>query len=166
MTVATASYVTGSIYTSANPALSASYAFTSSYALSASWAPGGGGSVAIQDEGSAQGSASTLNFTGTAVTATVAGGVATINVTGGSGGGLTTKSNVVANTSFTGSPRKATVTFTTAFPDTNYSITVTGENSRTWTIESKTTTGFVINSNSTTALTGNTYWQAIAYGEA
>ena len=38
----TASYVTGSVHNSANPALSASYALSSSFALSASWAPGGG----------------------------------------------------------------------------------------------------------------------------
>lgn len=79
--------------------------------------------------------------------------------------GMITKNNAVAAGSFTGNPRKATVTFTTPFPNTNYTVTVTGEDSRTWTIESKLSGSFVISSNSSVALTGNTYWQAISYGE-
>jgi hypothetical protein len=80
-------------------------------------------------------------------------------------GGSITKNNVVANTSFSGIPLTASITFTTAFPNTNYSVVVTGEDARSWTIQSKTTSSFTINSNSTTALTGNTYWQAATYGE-
>jgi hypothetical protein len=113
----TASYVTGSIFTSTNQALSASYALTASFALN------------------------------------------------GGGGGLTTKAGSVANSSFTGNPKKATVTFSTAFSNTNYAITVTGEDSRTWTIESKVAGSFVINANANTALAGTTYWIATAYGE-
>jgi hypothetical protein len=43
-------------------------------------------SVAVQDEGSAQGSAGTLNFTGAGVSASVSGGVGTINIPGGGTG--------------------------------------------------------------------------------
>lgn len=43
----------------------------------------GGTSVNVQDEGVAQGSASTFNFVGAGVTASVAGGLATINIPGG-----------------------------------------------------------------------------------
>jgi len=78
---------------------------------------------------------------------------------------LKTKAGNVANTSFTGNPRKATVTFTTAFPNTNYAVTVTGEDSRAWSIESKLAGSFVISANSNTNLIGNTYWIATAYGE-
>jgi hypothetical protein len=42
-TVPTASYVTGSIFTDANPALSASYALTASYAMNGGGGGGGGG---------------------------------------------------------------------------------------------------------------------------
>ena len=42
--------------------------------------------VSVQDEGVAQGAAGTFNFTGAGVTASVAGGIATINVTAGGGG--------------------------------------------------------------------------------
>jgi hypothetical protein len=114
-----ASYVTGSIFTSTNPALSSSYALTASYALN-----------------------------------------------GGGGAGLTTKAGSVANTSFSGNPKKATVAFATAFGSTNYAITVTGEDARSWTIESKLAGSFVINANSNTNLSGTTYWTAIAYGES
>lgn len=75
----TASYVTGSVFTSANPALSASYALTASHVV------GGSTNVSIEDEGSPQGSAGTINFTGAGVTATVAGGVATVDIPGGAG---------------------------------------------------------------------------------
>jgi hypothetical protein len=84
---------------------------------------------------------------------------------GGGAAGLKTKSNVVANTTFTGNPKKATVTFSAAFTDTNYGVTITGEDARSWTIESKIAGSFVINSNSNTGLSGNTFWHAIAYGE-
>lgn len=47
---------------------------------------GGAGSITVQDEGVSQGSASTFNFVGTNVQASVSGGVATISVTGSSGG--------------------------------------------------------------------------------
>jgi hypothetical protein len=39
----------------------------------------------VQDEGTTQGSVDTINFTGSAVTASVSGSTATINIVGGSG---------------------------------------------------------------------------------
>jgi hypothetical protein len=57
------------------------------------------------------------------------------------------------------------VTFGTAFGNTNYSIAVTGEDARIFTVESKTASGFVVNTNSNTALTGTTYWTCTAFGE-
>jgi len=42
--------------------------------------------VAVQDEGSAQGNVTTFNFVGAGVTATVAGSVATVTISGGGGG--------------------------------------------------------------------------------
>jgi hypothetical protein len=80
-------------------------------------------------------------------------------------GELMTKAGSVAAGSFTGTPRTAAVTFTTAFANTSYAINVTGEDNRTWMIQSKATTGFTINSNSSVALAGTTYWIATAYGE-
>jgi hypothetical protein len=83
----------------------------------------------------------------------------------GGSGGLTTKAGSVANTSFAGNPRKATVTFGTAFANTSYAIVITGEDSRAWSIESKAVGSFVINANSNVGLAGTTYWIATAYGE-
>ena len=45
--------------------------------------------VRVQDEGALQGRATTVNFTGAGVTATVSAGTATVNVPGGGGGGFT-----------------------------------------------------------------------------
>jgi len=78
---------------------------------------------------------------------------------------LATKSGTVAGATFAGVPRKATVTFGTAFVSTAYSITITGENSRSWTYESKAAGGFVINANSGAAVAGEVSWQAIFTGE-
>lgn len=79
--------------------------------------------------------------------------------------GMITKNNAVAGGTFAGNPKKATVTFSTPFPNVSYSIVVTGEDARSWTIESKVSGSFVINSNSNTALANSVYWQAISYGE-
>lgn len=215
-TAQTASYVLQAVSASfatiaanANTASFVTTAQTASYvlnAISASYA-----AINIQDESSPQGSSNTINFTGAGVTATIGGGIATVNIPGGAGAafpftgsaiitgslvvtgsttstlgftgslfgtasfatsasfapftGLRTKAGSVANTSFAGNPRKATVTFGTAFANTNYAITVTGEDARSWTIESKVAGSFVINANSNTGLTGTTYWIATAYGE-
>jgi hypothetical protein len=78
---------------------------------------------------------------------------------------LKTKSGVVAGASFTGNPKKATVTFGAAFTDANYSVSVIGATPRTWSVESYVAGSFVINSNANTLPTGNVYWLAIKHGE-
>ncbi len=78
---------------------------------------------------------------------------------------MITKNNAVAGGTFAGNPKKATVTFATPFPNASYSVTVTGEEARSWIIESKVSGSFIINSNSNTALANSVYWQAISYGE-
>ncbi len=75
------------------------------------------------------------------------------------------KSGIVAFGSFSGSPKKATVTFGAAFADANYSISIIGINNRVWTVESVVAGSFIINSNSGTAPTGNTYWTCVKNGE-
>ena len=72
----------------------------------------------------------------------------------------TAKSGIVSNTTWTGSPLNYQVVFTSAFPNTNYSVTVTGGDARVWTVESVTANGFIINSNSNTGLLYPTYWIA------
>jgi len=85
---------------------------------------------------------------------------------GGVGGsGLTTKAGNIANTSFTGNPRRAAVNFSSAFPNTSYAIVITGEDARSWTVEGKVVGGFTASANSNTGLAGTTYWIATAYGE-
>lgn len=78
---------------------------------------------------------------------------------------LVTKSAVIVTASFTGNPKKATVTFTAPFASTSYNTVVTGVDGRFWTIESKLAGSFVINTNANAALTGDVYWQAQLNGE-
>lgn len=72
----------------------------------------------------------------------------------------TAKSGIVSNSTLTGTPLNYQVTFTSAFPNTNYSVTVTGGDARVWTVESITVNGFIVNSNSNTGLLYPTYWIA------
>jgi hypothetical protein len=72
----------------------------------------------------------------------------------------TTKSGVVSNSIFTGTPLNYQVIFTSPFINTNYSVTVTGGDARVWTVESVTINGFIINSNTNTGLLYPTYWVA------
>jgi hypothetical protein len=85
------------------------------------------------------------------------------NIVGGIGSvvsSTTTKSGIVSNSTFTGSPLNYQVLFTSSFPNTNYSVNVTGGDARVWTVENVTTGGFIINSNSNTGLLYPTYWVA------
>lgn len=77
----------------------------------------------------------------------------------------TTKAGIRGGGGFTGSPQKSTITFTQSFVDNNYAISVVGDDSRTWTIESKVSGSFVINSNSNVAMTVDVYWTATQVGE-
>jgi hypothetical protein len=78
----------------------------------------------------------------------------------GGGGTSNTKAGSGSVASFTGTPLISAITFVSAFADNNYSVTVTGEDARIFTIQSKSNTGFTINTNSNTALTGPVYWIA------
>lgn len=67
--------------------------------------------------------------------------------------------------SFSGSPKTASVTFTTAFANTNYAITFSGVDNRNITYQSKTASGFTINLNANQVPTGEVSWIAIQVGE-
>ena len=73
------------------------------------------------------------------------------------------KAGSEASGSFTGVPRKATITFSTAFGSTNYSVSVIGGDGRSWSIESKAVGSFVINTGSANALTANVDWIAMLH---
>lgn len=80
---------------------------------------------------------------------------------------LKQKNGSVTGTTFAGNPKKATVTFATPFADNNYAVTITGEISRSWSIESKTASGFKINANANAAFTSsNVFWMAGQIGES
>jgi hypothetical protein len=163
----TASHVFGPFGTSsilsasyASGSTSASFALTASFALNAG---GGSSNITIGDESITQGTATYLNFIGAGVTATVSSNTASITIPGGGGGGTNAKAGSGSAASFGGTPRTASITFGSAFSDNLYAVTVTGEDARTFTIQSKSSTGFTINSNSSVALTGPVYWIATAF---
>lgn len=85
-------------------------------------------------------------------------------VTGGIGTAVisnTTKSGTVSAGSFTGNPKTYDVVFSSPFSSSNYSPVVTGGDARSWTVESISSTGFTINSNSNTSLSNSTFWIAV-----
>lgn len=56
------------------------------------------------------------------------------------------------------------VIFSNHYSNTNYAVTITAEqDARIWTVENKETGSFVINSNSSSPLTGEVYWVAVPY---
>jgi hypothetical protein len=73
------------------------------------------------------------------------------------------KASSASVASFSGTPKSSSITFASSFPNNSYAVTVTGEDARSWTIQSKTSAGFTINSNSTVALTGPVYWIATPF---
>ena len=166
--------VTGSVNASS---FTGSLQGTSSYAVTASYALNGGGGAAFPYTGSAiitgsliitGSTTSTEGFTGSlqgtsswasdSISASYASTASYVN-------GSIIKSNAHSPGIFGGTPLTASITFTADFPNPNYSVTITGEDARIFTIQNKSATGFEINTNSNIALTGNTYWHAISYGE-
>lgn len=75
------------------------------------------------------------------------------------------KSGSVASGSFGGSPLTYTVVFGTAMTSVNYAVSVIGVDSRSWTISSKTVNGFIIETNSGAALSGDVDWLAILHND-
>lgn len=83
---------------------------------------------------------------------------------------LPVKSGVLIPGAFSGNPKQASVVFTTAYPNTNYSVTLSPEtiNKKSFVlhVNNKTTTGFVVNlgSNNLADLV-EVGWHAIPNGE-
>ena len=75
------------------------------------------------------------------------------------------KSGTVAGATFAGNPKVFTVTFNTAFPDTNYAVSIEGEDNRNWTFQTKLAGSFVMNANANLALVGDVDWAAIAHND-
>ena len=73
------------------------------------------------------------------------------------------KAGRVLGSSFSGTPKKYTVVFTSAYSTSNYAVTITGEDRRAWVIENKTASGFTINSSASASLISDVYWIASLY---
>lgn len=76
------------------------------------------------------------------------------------------KSGIVSGSTFGGTILTSSViSFTKPFPNNNYTINITSENLRNYTIQNKVPGSFVISSNSSLAATGLVFWQAMSVGE-
>jgi hypothetical protein len=94
---------------------------------------------------------SNLTFNGSTLTVT-----GQVTATGITGSLHQVKAGSVPAGNFTGNPRIATVTVNMG--TTNYRVSVIGQDARIWSIQNKTNSTFVINSNSSTALTQPVDW--------
>lgn len=88
-----------------------------------------------------------------------------VPLSGGGGGSVLKKCGVESFNTFAGTPLKKTVTFSNAYADDLYTINLSGTDARIFTYESKTASGFVINTNADTALSGEVSWQTFRIGE-
>jgi hypothetical protein len=62
---------------------------------------------------------------------------------------------------FSGSPKKAAVTFSTPLEDNNYSVSISAQSDgRAWLAEDMTAAGFVINSQASAPIVGSVLWSA------
>ena len=121
--------------------------------------------IVIQKNGSNVGSRSRINYIeGSNISITAADDIVNdrVNLTISSSGGSGPKSGSVPGISFSVSGTSS-VTFNTPYVNTNYSIVVTGESVRVWSVENKSISGFVINANSSGTFSENVYWQAMPY---
>ena len=66
---------------------------------------------------------------------------------------------LISGSSFSGAPQCFTVNYNQSFLNTVYITNITGEDARLWTCNSRTTTSFVINSNSNQAILGMVSYQ-------
>jgi hypothetical protein len=82
------------------------------------------------------------------------------------GGASTTKAGSGSVASFGGTPLTSSIIFTTPFTNNLYAVTVVGEDARPWTIQNKVSGSFVINSNSSVALSGPIYWVATPFNNS
>lgn len=79
---------------------------------------------------------------------------------------LGSKAGRVSGASFSGNPKITNITFETPFSGLSYSTSIIGNSSRSWSISNQTSTGFTINSNSNTTITGDVYWMCLNNGES
>ena len=95
-----------------------------------------------------------------------ANGVASWTSSTSGGSTLKTKSDSIPGASFSGiTSLTYSVSFITPYISTDYSIQITGQDSRSFTYTNKTTNGFIIDTNSITPLTGDVDYITIAHGE-
>jgi hypothetical protein len=79
---------------------------------------------------------------------------------GAGGGGSNVRAGMVTSSLFGGFPKTASVIISSSMGDTNYGVSIISSDARIWTIQTKQTGSFVINSNSSVGLNSDVYWTA------
>jgi hypothetical protein len=74
-----------------------------------------------------------------------------------------TKAGYAQAKDFSGQPQTIAITLASAMSSSLYSVSVFGKESRAWTIEGQTTTGFTINTNSSVALNEDVFWSVAPF---
>ena len=121
-----------------------------------------GSNITIIGSNGIEATQSNIIYLGNALTVDTTEGTIFVNGVTFSPGGdtLVYQSGEVISGSFSGTPLTYDVTFVGTFT-ASYVVSVESEDPRDWTVSNKTSTGFRLNSNSTTALTNNVYWTAV-----
>jgi hypothetical protein len=66
---------------------------------------------------------------------------------------------IVSGSVFSNSPQSLQITYNNPFDDNNYVVSIIGDDARLWTANNRTTSSFVINSNSSQPLVGMVMWR-------
>jgi hypothetical protein len=74
------------------------------------------------------------------------------------------KAGTLTADDFSGSPQTASVTFADDFTDTEYTISISGEDPRIFSYQNKAVSGFTINTNSNADLLNEVSWIASPNG--
>lgn len=107
------------------------------------------GTSPIKFSGSFSGDASELTIDG-------------VSLSGSLQAGTQTRTGYATSKDFSGRPYSASVTFTAPTTSSLYVVNVISSENRAWTVQSQTTGGFVIQTNSSIAINNNVYWTVAA----
>ena len=150
----------GSLQGNATTATTASYSLVTETSISASFAT----SASVAQTATTAINAQTASLATLALTANTATS-ASLAQSASYVIGQKVKSGIVSGSAFSGNPQTYNVVFITPFVNDLYSISIVGDNARTWVVDNRSSTGFTISANTKTSVSGFVYWQARVIGE-
>lgn len=103
------------------------------------------GALSIKFSGSFSGDAAELTIDGVALSSSLH-------------AGTQTRTGYATSKDFSGRPYSASIAFAAPTTSSLYAVNVMSSENRAWTVQSQTTGGFVLHSNSSIAINNNVYW--------